>query len=111
MGTWKYIAILSVLIAGVAGYAYAESEVRAVVVTDKYVETVHMRRGRTGKRFVIATRQGAFPILKFPLIGYTSGVEDVYAAITPGETVQVRIAQWPPRLLGDNGKLHILTVY
>ncbi len=58
-----------------------------------------------------ATDEGDFPILKFPLIGYTAGAEDVYAAIVPGTSIQERVAQWPPRLLGDKGKPHILTVY
>ena len=91
MGTWKYIGVLTVFVAGVAGYAYAEPEVLTVVVTDKYINDVQMRRGRP----VVATDEGDFPILKFPLIGYIAGAKDVYAAIVPGTSMQVRVAQWP----------------
>jgi hypothetical protein len=111
MSTWKYIAFLIAAIAGVAGYAYADSEVRTVVVTAKTIQNVQMRRGRTAKRFILKTSQGDLPILKFPLIGYTTGVEDIYAAIVPGNSIKVRIAQWPPEILGDRGKPHILAVY
>ena len=111
MGTWRYIGLLAAGIAGVAGYAYLDSEVRTVVVTGKFVENVQMRRGRTADRFVLRTDGGDLPILNFPLIGYTMGAEEVYGAITPGNAVQVRIGQWPPRLLGENGKLYIFTVY
>lgn len=111
MGTWKYIGVLAVFIVGVSGYAYAQSEVMTVVVTDKYIEDVPMRRGRTGQRYVLVTNEGDLPILKFPVLGYTSGVEDVYAGLVPGTSVKVRVAKWPPEILGDRGKSHILAVY
>lgn len=111
MDTWKYIGVLLAFIASVAGYAYSDSDVRTVVVTGKYIQDVEMRRGRSEQRFVVRTDDGDLPILKFPLIGYATGVEGIYAAITPGTSIQVRVAQWPPRLLGDQGKPHILTVY
>ena len=111
MGTWKYIGVLSAAIAGVAGYAYADSEVQTVMVTGKYTQDGQMRRGRTATQYVVRTTHGDLPILKFPVIGYSSGVEDVYTGITPGHSLTVRVAQWPPRLIGDKGRKHILAVY
>ena len=110
MDTWQYIGIPAVFILGVMGFAYSESEVRTVVIADKFVEDVQGQRG-TSRRYVLRTHEGDLPILNFPLIGYTFGSDEVYSAVVPGSSIEVRIAQWPPRILGNGGKPHILTVY
>lgn len=110
MSTWQYSGILAVFILGVMGVAYSESEVRTVLVADKFVEDVQGRRG-TSTRYVLRTHEGDLPILSFPLIGYTYGTDEVYSAVVPGSSIQVRVAQWPPRLLGNGGRPHILAVY
>lgn len=111
MGTWQYIGILAAFIIGIAGLAYAESDIRTVYVTGKYVEDVSGRRGRTSKRYVLRTDEGDLPILKFPVIGYTSGADTAYANVSAGSSIKVRVSHWPPRFLGQHGRNHILAVY
>ena len=111
MSTWHYIGILAAFVVGAAGLAYAESDVRTVYVTGKYVEDVSGRRGRTSKRYILRTDEGDLPILKFPVLGYASGADAVYAGISTGSSIEVRISHWPPRFLGQHGRNHILAIY
>lgn len=93
------------------GYIFAESEVHTVQVTGKHLEDGRGRRGTTTTRYVIETDQGALPILAFPIIGYSFGAEDVYAEISPGDRLEVRLGQWPPGILGNQGRTYIMTVF
>ena len=112
IGTFKYIGVLLAFIGGTMGYVYAQSEVRTVVVTGKHTEEAHGRRGRTTTRYVIETSEGQLPILKFPVIGYSSGADDVYSAIAPGQSLTVRVGPWPPPLIDtNNSRQHIMAVY
>ena len=106
-----YILALIVFIGGSMGYVFAESEVRKVYVTGKHLEDGRGRRGTTTTRYVIETEQGAFPILTFPIIGYSLGAEDVYAGISSGDQIEVRVGQWPPGILGNSGRTHIMAVF
>jgi len=107
-----YIGILASCIVGTAAYTYADSERRTVVVKGKYVENVRGRWGRTSERLVLRTSAGDLPILEFPLIGYLWGAEDIYATIETGETIDVRLGPWPPRLMtGAPGPMRIMEVY
>ncbi|MDH3660978.1 MAG: hypothetical protein OEU92_13300 [Alphaproteobacteria bacterium] len=46
------------------------------------------------------------------MIGYLWGADDVYAAIETGETIDVRLGPWPPRLMtGAAGPMRIMEVY
>ncbi len=112
MSNALYVGILATFIVGTAAYTYAESERRTVVVEGKYVENVRGRWGRTSERLVLRTSAGDLPILEFPLIGYLWGAEDIYAAIETGETIDVRLGPWPPRLMtGGTGPMRIMEVY
>lgn len=112
MNNALYIGILALFVAGTATMTYADSERRSVVVEGKHVENVQGRWGRTSERLVLRTSAGDMPILQFPVIGYLWGADDVYAAIAPGERIEVRIGPWPPRLInGDDGPLAIMKVY
>ena len=112
MNNTLYIGILALFIAGTATMTYADSERRSVVVESKYVENVRGRWGRTLEQLVLRTSAGDLPMLQFPVIGYLWGAEDVYAAITPGDRIEVRIGPWPPRLInGNDGPLAIMKVY
>lgn len=112
MSNALYVGVLAIFIVGTAAYTYADSERRTVVVEGKYVENVRGRWGRTSERLVLRTSVGDLPILQFPLIGYLWGAEDVYAAIETGETIDVRLGPWPPRLMsGDAGPMRIMEVY
>ena len=107
-----YVGILAAFVVGTAVYTYAASERRTVFIEGKYVEDVRGRWGRTSERLVLLTPAGDLPILKFPLIGYLWGAEDVYAAIETGATIDVRLGPWPPRLItGDAGPMRIMEVY
>lgn len=112
MSNALYIGILASFIVGTAAYTYVDSERRTVVVEGKYVENVRGRWGRTLERLVLRTSAGDLPILKFPLIGYLWGAEDIYTAIETGERIEVRLGSWPPRLInGGTGTLKIMKVY
>lgn len=107
-----YIGILLFFIGGTAGYTYAESERRSVVVEGKYIKTVKGRWGRSSDRLVLRTSEGDLPILQFPLIGYLTGAEEVYAAIGPGDEINIRVGPWPPLAIdGHPGPLNIMEVY
>jgi hypothetical protein len=93
------------------GYVFAESEVRTIHVTGKRLEDGRGRHGTTTTRYVIETEQGALPILTFPIIGYSLGAEDVYAGISAGDQLEVRVGQWPPGMLGNSGRTYIMTVF
>jgi hypothetical protein len=93
------------------GYVYAQSDVRTVVVTGKHTEETSGRSGRTGTRYVIETAGGRLPLLKFPIIGYGTGAEEAYKAVTPGQQLKVRVGFWPPVQLGAPGKPHIMAIY
>ena len=112
MSNALYIGILASFIVGTAAYTYADSERRTVVVEGKYVENVRGRWGRTSDRLVLRTSAGDLPILKFPVIGYLWGADDIYAAVETGEQIEVRLGPWPPRLIsGGTGPLKIMEVY
>lgn len=107
-----YLGILVIFIAGTAAFAYAGSDRRTVVVEGKYVKTLSGRLGRISERLVLRTSAGELPILQFPLIGYLSGAEDLYASISSGDEIDVRVGPWPPRMItGDAGPLNIMEVY
>lgn len=103
-----YIALLLVLIGGAAGYVYLTSEVMTVTVTGKRIETVEGRK-RPIDLHVVDTNKGSFPILQFPVIGYFSGVEDVHAGISPGDTLTIRVGQWPPAIIRE-GRAYIMSI-
>lgn len=112
MNNALYIGILILFIVGTAVVTYADSERRTVVVESKYVENVRGRWGRASERLVLRTSAGDLPILQFPLIGYLWGAEDIYAAMAPGDRIDVRVGPWPPRLInGGTGPLKIMNVY
>ena len=106
-----YIVFLLAFIGVSTGYVFVNSEVRTVQVTGKRLEDSRGRHGTTATRYVIETDQGAFPILTFPIIGYMVGAEDAYAGIMPGQKIEVRLGQWPPELLGSNGRPHIMSIF
>ena len=109
-GNARYIALLLVFIGSALGYVYAGSEVQTVHVTGKRTEEARGRRGTT-TRWIVETDQGELQLLQFPVIGYAFGVEDVYAEISPGSSIRVRVGQWPPGILGSHARPHIMTVY
>ena len=110
-GNSKYIAILILFIGSVMGHVYIESEIQTIHVNGKHVENGHGRRGQTVKRFVLETDQGNMPILKFPIIGYFYGLDDLYEEIAPGQSIKVRVGKWPPQIVRDDSRHHILTIY
>lgn len=103
-----YIVFLLVLIAGGAGYVRFTSEQLTARVTGKHVETAQGRK-RSFELHVVETDKGSFPILQFPIIGYFSGVENVYAGISPGEIVEIRVGQWPPAIIAE-GRSYIMSI-
>lgn len=106
-----YILALVLFIGGTMGYVFADSEVRTINVTGKRLEDGRGRFGTTSTRYVIESDQGAFPLLQVPIIGYALAAEDTYAAISPGDQIEVRVGKWPPEILGNHSRSHIMTVY
>ena len=106
-----YIVGLIALIGGVMGYVYFSSEVRTVQVTGKRIEEGRSRYGMSSEAYLIETDQGRMPILKFPIIGYAFGAEDVYDSIKAGSSIQVRVGKWPPSVISNNAKPHVMAVY
>lgn len=106
-----YIVFLLAFIGVSTGYVFVNSEVRTVHVTGKHLEDGRGRYGTTTTRYVIETDQGAFPILTFPIIGYVFSAGDAYADVMPGQRIAVRLGQWPPELLGSNGRPHIMSIF
>ena len=106
-----YIFLLIALIGGVMGYVYFTSEVRTVQVTGKRIEAGRSRYGMSSEVYLIETDQGRMPILKFPVIGYVFGVDDVYGGIRSGSSIRVRVGKWPPSLISGNARPHIMMVY
>jgi hypothetical protein len=104
-----YIAALVAFLTGAVGYIYGTSEVHSVQVHGKSIEEGQGRRS-TVQLYVIETDQGRFPILKFPLIGYTSGVDQVHAGVVKGSTIRVRIGNWPPAFLGGHSRPFIMAI-
>ncbi len=51
------------------------------------------------------------PILKFPIIGYSFDAEEVYAGMSPGVSLKIRIGQWPPGIISSYARPHILSIY
>ncbi|MFM1813669.1 MAG: hypothetical protein RLZ98_364 [Pseudomonadota bacterium] len=111
LGNAKYIAVLLAFIGSAIGYVYAGSEVQTVHVSGKHTADGSDRKGRTTTRLVIETDKGNLPILKFPVIGYTFGADEIYDSISPGQSLQVRVGQWPPQFMSSHAKPHILAVY
>ena len=105
-----YLLFLLVFIGVVAGSVYVGSEVRVLSVEGKHSEDARGRRGSSTTRLVIETDQGDFPILTFPLIGYSVGAEDVYRNIRTGATIEVRVGKWPPEILGADGRWYIMAL-
>ena len=106
-----YIVFLIAFISGVMGYVYFTSEVRTVQVTGKHIEEGRGRYGSTSKVYVLETDQGRMPILKFPIIGYVFGVEELYEGIRSGSTIQVRVGDWPPSVVGREPDPHVMAIY
>ena len=106
-----YIVLLIALIGGVMGYVYFTSEVRTVQVTGKRVEAGRSRYGTSSEVYVVETDQGRMPILKFPIIGYVFGAENVYGSIRPGTSIWVRVGKWPPSVISGSARPHIMAVY
>lgn len=107
----KYIAALVAFIGGSMGYVYAASEVQTVYVIGKHAAEGSDRRGRTTARLVIETDRGEMALLKFPVIGYSFGAEDVFERISAGQSLRVRVGQWPPDIISSHAKPHIMAVY
>ncbi|MGH1481854.1 MAG: hypothetical protein ACRBM6_24500 [Geminicoccales bacterium] len=106
------LGLLATLILCLGTLTYAGSERRSVLVEGKYVKSMTGRGGSISERLVLRTSAGDLPILEFPLIGYLSGAEKLYASILPGDSIDVRIAPWPPRMFnGASGPLNIMEVY
>ena len=106
-----YIIALIVLIGGVMGYSFFTSELRSIKVTGKFVEDGRSRYGITSERFVIESEKGRYTILKFPLIGHAFDAQDVYDRIPIGETIEVRIGFFPPRVIHSTARPQIMAVY
>ena len=106
-----YFALLIAFIGGVMGYVYFTSEIHTVQITGKRIEEGRSRYGSTSDVYVLMTDQGRMPILKFPIIGYVFGVEDVYNGIRSGSTIQVRVGNWPPSVMGRGPNPHIMAIY
>ena len=81
-------------------YVYVGSELWTVYITGKHIEDGRGRLGQTTKRLAIETDKGSMPFLKYPIIGYSFGADEVYAGFSPDVSLQVRIGQWPPRIIG-----------
>ena len=105
-----YILALVAFIGGSMGYVFATSEVRTVTVVGKHIEEGRSRRGRVDVH-IVETDAGNLRILKFPVIGYAYGADDVYAGIRSGSSLKVRIGQWPPAVISSHAKPHIMAVY
>ncbi len=106
-----YIIFLIAIISSYTGYVYLASEVRTVTVTGKHIEEGRGRRGDMKEFFVIETRKGDLRILKFPIIGYSFGVDEVYGGVQRGSTIDVRVGTWPPAIISKHAKPHILAIY
>lgn len=111
MLNWKYLALLVAVIGAAIGYVYAGSEVRTIHVTGKYVKDGAGRRGLPTERLIVETKDGAMPILKFPILGYTFGANDAYTRLPSEGEARVRIGHWPPAIVSKYSKPHILRVY
>lgn len=110
-GNSKYIAVLLAFIGGSMAYVFASSEVQTVHVISKHTADGNDRKGRTITRLVIETDKGEMAILKFPVIGYAFGAEEVFEGISPGQSLRVRVGQWPPDIISSHAKPHIMAVY
>ena len=106
-----YIALLVVFIGSVMGCAYAESETREIYISDKHTQDGRGRRGSTTTVYILETDRGPMKILKFPIIGYNSGVKDVYNGVEIDAPVKARIGYWPPKLISAHAKPVILSIY
>ena len=106
-----YIVFLIVVISSLTGYVYGTSEVQTVTVTGKHIEEGRGRRGDMKEFFVIETSKGDLQILKFPIIGYSFGVDEVYNRVQPGSRINVRVGAWPPDIISKYAKPHILAIY
>ncbi len=111
MGLWKYIGLLAVLIGAAMGYVYMGSDVQTVQVTGKRIEEGRGRRGRTTERLIVDTDIGPLQILKFPLIGYSYGADEVHANIQVGRPLTVRVGKWPPEIISSHARPHIMAVH
>ena len=103
-----YIVFLLAVIGAAAGYVHVTSERMTVQVTGKHVETAQGRK-RSFDLYVVDTDKGSFPILQFPLVGLWSGVDEVHAGISAGETLNVRVGRWPPPVVAE-GRPYILSI-
>ncbi len=106
-----YIVFLLVVIGGVAGYTYFDSEVRTLEVRGKHMEEGSSRRGIASSRYVIETDQGEFRLLTFPLLGFTFGAEEVYDGIQSGSTITARIGRFPPAIVNSSARPQIMAIY
>ena len=111
LGNAKYIAVLLAFIATAMGYVYAGSELQDVHVTGKHIEQGRTSKNRPATSFVIQTDKGDLPILKFPIIGYSFGAEEVYESISTGQSLRVRVGQWPPEIISAHARPYIMAVY
>lgn len=105
-----YILVLLAFVLGAAAFVYGTSEVVTVQVHGKSIEQAQGARRET-TLYVIDTDRGRLPLLRFPLIGYMTGVEETYAGIAKGSRISVRIGMWPPTFLGGYSKPYIMAVH
>ena len=105
-----YVAILLLFVLGSVGYVHSTSDVVQVVVRNKSIETAQGIHTAT-EQYVIYTDRGPMPLLRFPVIGYTTGLEQTYESIAKGSKITVRAGKWPPQILGGHSKPVIMAVH
>ncbi len=106
-----YILLLIAFISSMTGHTYYTSKVQEVTVFGKRIEDGRGRRGNVTEVFVLETDSGDLRILKFPVIGYSFGVDEIYNGIQSGSKIQVRVGMWPPAIISNHAKPQIMAIY